>query len=166
MRRLAVASLTAVGPSAGFAATASAADLGPAPLYTKAPPIAPFSWTGFYLGGNVGWGWLKDDGDPFCINPAGVLNGLGCRTTSVPGAQIDGNGVIGGGQLGYNWQTGIWVFGVETDFQGSDIKGSVNIPGPFATVGGGAPGGTAFIADEMLDWFGTLRGRLGATLVE
>jgi outer membrane immunogenic protein len=166
MRRLVVASLTA-GLTVGFTAAASAADLGPAPapVYTKAPLIAPpLNWTGFYAGGNVGWGWLNDDGDPFCINPGGVLNGPGCRTTNVPGAQISGNGVIGGGQLGYNWQTGMWVLGIETDFQGSDIKGSVNIPGPFATVGGGAPGGTAFIADEKLDWFGTVRARVGATL--
>jgi outer membrane immunogenic protein len=130
-----------------------------APVY-KAQP-AYFSWTGFYIGANAGWGRNDDDGAPFCINPGGVLNGNGCRTTNVPGAQIRSDGGFVGGQIGYNVQNGMFVWGVEADFQGSDIKDSISIPGPFATVGGGAAGGTRFDASHSMDWFGTVRARLG-----
>ena len=58
MHRLVVASLAAAGLSIGITVAASAADLGrpaPAPVYTKAPPVAaPYSWSGFYVGGNGG----------------------------------------------------------------------------------------------------------------
>lgn len=131
-----------------------------APAY-KAPPPVYFSWSGFYIGANAGWGWNDDSGDPFCINPGGVLNGTGCRTTNVPGAQIRSEGFFGGGQIGYNVQTGAFVWGVEADFQGADISDSISIPGPFATVGGGPPGGIRFDASHSMDWFGTVRLRLG-----
>ena len=145
-----------------FGQIASAADLPvKAPVYKAPPPPPVYNWTGFYVGANAGWGWLRDNGNPYCINPSGELNGLGCRTTNVPGAQIDGDGFIGGGQVGYNWQVNQWVFGVETDIQGADIHGDVNIAGPFATVGGGGPGGDSFTASEKIRWLGTLRGRVG-----
>ena len=61
-----------------LAQMATAADLPrKAPAYTPPPPPV-FSWTGFYVGGNAGWGWLRDNGETFCVNPAGVLNGPGC----------------------------------------------------------------------------------------
>jgi outer membrane immunogenic protein len=107
---------------------ATAADLPrKAPAYTPPPP-AVFSWTGFYVGGNAGWGWLRDKGETFCVNPAGVLNGPGCNAQTATGDQIRGDGFIGGAQAGYNWQINNWVLGVEADFQGADIKGSVAAP--------------------------------------
>jgi outer membrane immunogenic protein len=130
-----------------------------APVY-KAQP-AYFSWTGLYIGANAGWGWNDDDGAPFCINPGGVLNGTGCRTTNVPGAQIRSDGGFVGGQIGYNVQNGMFVWGVEADFQGADIKDSISIAGPFATVGNNTTGGTRFDASHSMDWFGTVRARLG-----
>lgn len=137
-------------------APAVAADM---PL--KAPPPPAFSWTGFYVGANAGWGTLRDEGDPYCINPAGVPMGAGC--SRVYGGHIArGNGFIGGGQAGYNWQSGRWVLGVETDIQGADIKGSVDVVGPFGVVGfTGNSGAASFIAAEKLSWLGTTRGRLG-----
>jgi outer membrane immunogenic protein len=167
MKKLFLASAAVIALAAG---PASAADLRAKPVY-KAPPSPPvitpvYNWTGFYAGLNAGWGWINDQGQPFCVSGlTGTLNGPGCFTNNVPGAQIKGNGFIAGGQVGYNWQTSSnWLLGVETDFQGSDIKGSVNIPGPWPAVPGGvgAPfAGTNFSAHERLSWFGTLRGRIG-----
>src|SRR5215470_18879718 len=95
------------------AGVAQAADL-PRQMYTKAPPpLAPmFDWTGFYIGGNVGYGSAHND-------------------ISIPGAtgSEDLNGIIGGGQIGYNWQTGAWVFGLEADFQGSDQHNTTIVAG-------------------------------------
>ena len=66
--------------------------------------------------------------------------------------------------MGYNWQTGQIVLGIETDFQGADIRGSTTVGGPFGFAG--PPPGVAlpagiFTASEKIDWFGTVRGRVG-----
>jgi outer membrane immunogenic protein len=63
----------------------------------------------------------------------------------------DGDGFLGGAQIGYNWQAGNIVFGVEADFQGSTGSGNVS----------GTAGPVAFTGDAKTPWFGTLRGRLG-----
>ncbi len=86
---------------------ASAADL-PRPAYKAPLYVAPFSWSGFYVGLNAGYGWGKSNWS----------NALG--TT----ADFDVKGFVGGGTLGYNLQTGVWVFGLEGDFDYSAIKGS------------------------------------------
>lgn len=92
-----------------------------------APPPPAFTWTGFYAGLDVGGGWLGSAGsDP---------------------------GVSGGGQIGYNHQLSpLFVVGLETDFQGTSIRGA---SAPF---GFGPPGGV-----RGVDWFGTVRGRVGVT---
>jgi len=95
---------------AAIAATsvASAADLAARP-YTKAPMIAPvYDWTGFYIGGNVGYSWGRSSDTSTLTNGAGAV-----LFTTGAGANMDG--VIGGGQIGYNWQTGMFVFGAEID---------------------------------------------------
>jgi outer membrane immunogenic protein len=160
MKRRAIALLAATVLSVGLSQIASAADLPVKASVYNAPIATQYNWTGFYVGGNLGWGWNDDGGQPYCIAPTG-LNGIGCAPNNVPGAQINANGVIGGGQIGYNWQANNWVFGIETDIQGANIKGSVNIAGPFAQVGGGNSGVSSFAADETLSWFGTVRGRVG-----
>src|SRR5262249_11404247 len=93
--------------------------------------------------------------------------------------------VTGGAQLGYNWQAGYWVFGLETDFQGSAFKsntaasctaGSADqfpflngqcTPGHEGDSAPGDVGGQPVSAtlDQKLDWFGTLRGRIGYAVV-
>ena len=136
---------------------AMAADV-PAPASVKAPSAPEFNWTGFYLGGNAGWGSIEDRGVPFCLTGAGAWQGQGCDV--VPGGLVKGNGFIGGGQLGYNWQAARMVLGLETDFQGSTLEGSTNVPGPFTIIGLGNSGpGTSFTADEKISWIGTFRGR-------
>jgi outer membrane immunogenic protein len=116
----------------------------------KAPAyVAPiFTWTGFYIGGNLGWGWTDGRGTirntgffPGPIGASGPVNG-------------SGDGFLGGVQMGYNWQTGPWVLGIETDFQGSGGDGRFS-----GRVAGGA--GNAFTATARNDWFGTVRGRAG-----
>ncbi len=67
------------------------------------------------------------------------------------------DGFIGGGQAGYNWQRAGWLFGVEADFQGSDERAS----GGVCTIAGCAIGSTVFTTNYKLDWFGTVRGRVG-----
>jgi outer membrane immunogenic protein len=86
------------------------------------------------------------------------------------------NGAIGGVQIGGNWQTGNWVLGLEADIQASGQKGSKSFTCPVANCNISPPAGppnnlgintdlTAAIANQSrkLDWFGTLRGRIGVT---
>lgn len=111
---------TALVVSAG---AATAADIAARP-YTKAPPpvAAPvYNWSGFYVGGNGGYGWGKVDHDD-------LLPGFGGFWTSGPNGPlgttqtIKPEGAVYGGQIGYNWQFGTWVFGLEGQFNGADLK--------------------------------------------
>src|SRR5437879_6202035 len=101
----------AVAVASAIAAPVMAADLGTY-MPAKAPPYVPaFSWTGTYVGANVGGTWGK-----FGFNPAATNNLTGA--VSAPGSvSVNNNAVIGGVQAGYNWQTGQWVLGVEQDIQ-------------------------------------------------
>jgi outer membrane immunogenic protein len=136
-----------------LAGSANAADLRrPAPAYT--PPPA-YSWNGFYWGGNIGysWGQAKYDTATSVTNLGVTLTG---NATSVS-QKIDG--VIGGLQAGYNYQFGGWVWGWETDFQGSGQKGGSTLTGTLATAIGPVP--ATLTTDHKLEWFGTARSRLG-----
>ncbi len=140
--------LGVVGAALLFTGPALAADLPvKAPAY-KAPPLMPvFSWTGWYIGGNAGYGWGEST-SPTITSPNFIF---------APGSfpSLSPKGFIGGGQIGYNWQVNNWVLGLEADFQGADIKAS----GTNLVTVGGAPG-TASLS-EKLDFLGTVRGRLG-----
>ncbi len=132
-------------------AAASAADL-PAAMITKAPP-APYglNWSGAYGGVNVGGSWGHQR---VSLDDATT----GTRLLSDrPGL----DGVIGGGQIGYNWQpfNRPWVFGLEADIQGSGQQRD----GSLFLAGIAAPG---FVYQDRLDWFGTLRGRIGWAMGE
>ena len=140
---------------------ASAADM--APRYTKAPPpiVEVWNWTGFYIGGNVGYSWGRSSDTSTFTNGAGTV-----LFTSADRANMDG--VIGGAQIGYNWQLQNWVWGLEADIQGSDQKGSRNFlcstsvcTPPFGVIAV-FPGPAVPVAlDQKLEWFGTVRGRIG-----
>ena len=85
---------------AAMLGSAAAADLSRAAPITKAPPPPPvFSWTGFYLGGNLGAGWGQG-------NVTDTLTGLTFSGTS--NARF-----VGGGQTGFNYQVSNVVFGLE-----------------------------------------------------
>src|SRR5262249_2563733 len=74
------------------------------------PLRSPVYWTGFYAGGNLGYSWGRSSSTLLFADNTGTL--------AAGGPSFDLNGLIGGGQVGYNWRAGIWVFGLETDFQG------------------------------------------------
>src|SRR5271165_847298 len=102
-------------------------------------PVA--SWTGFYAGVNGGGAWSEFSNQLACPFVTGCNTGFGGLSPS---------GGFGGGQIGYNWQ-GVWhphlVLGVEADFQGAGIDDSKTVSG------------TTF--KSSLDYFGTVRGRIG-----
>ena len=109
-KAIAASALAAMAASS----TASAADLAARP-YTKAPVTEPiYHWTGFYIGGNVGYSWATVS-DTSTLQIAGAV-----LFTSADRADMDG---VIGGQIGYNWQVQNWVWGLEADIQGSDQKG-------------------------------------------
>ena len=127
-----------------------------------APPT--WTWTGFYLGGNVGHSWGRDSGpmtlgDVFGVDEKPHLDGF-----------------IGGGQIGFNWQANNWVFGLEADYQGTGQKGSATATCPGGSVTSvnslctrGHVGDTIndpalpvnVSLSEKLESLGTLRGRVG-----
>jgi outer membrane immunogenic protein len=100
-----VAALTAAGVSAGMGATASAADLPPAPAY-KAPLAPAYNWTGCYVGVHAGGG---------IIDSTFTTDGIATGSTS------GGGGALAGGQAGCNYQAGQFVFGLEGEAAWSGI---------------------------------------------
>jgi len=112
---------------------ASAADLSrkPPPPVTKAPPSYPvgYNWTGFYFGVNAGGGFGTSKWDS--------------------AGEFDVSGAIAGGTIGYNVQAGQWVFGIEGDYDWSNIKGD--------TTNAACPLG----CETKTSWLATARGRLG-----
>jgi outer membrane immunogenic protein len=178
MKKLAIG-VIAIGAMIG--APVLAADLNK-PVYKAPPPPPPapvYSWTGWYVGGNVGYSWGDARTDvagsgtivsfplfiPFTNPPLTVADSQTDRLT----------GVIGGGQLGYNYQVGPqWLIGFEADIQGSGERGSNTFNDPFsgpvcdiAISCGTAPatitisGAAVTSYEAKIDWFGTVRGRLG-----
>lgn len=136
-----------------FGSAANATDDSP-----RAQRAIAIQWTGFYAGVNLGYGWGHRNVDYAARDDASTL----WFTTGgqPPQMSFTTSGVLGGLQLGYNWQFNRhWLIGLETDFDWSGIQGSgtssgvvppVPIAGPFS-----AP------LDEKIEWFGTLRARLG-----
>lgn len=97
-------------------------------------PQSVFNWGGFYAGAHLGGGWADSD--------ISFTNG---NATSP-----DGNGVLGGLQIGYNYMmTPQWLIGIEGDFTWTGIDGSAVCPNP------------VFACDFDVDWLASIRGRLG-----
>jgi outer membrane immunogenic protein len=141
-----------------------AADLNK-PVYKAAPPPPPvpvYSWTGFYVGGNVGYSWGRSN-DNLGFSQTDSGNGFVNQATFGATDNDNVNGVIGGGQAGFNWQVNNFVYGIETDFQGSGQKGTNNFDGLIinsSTLNTG--NNPATVTDTTkLDWFGTTRLRAG-----
>jgi outer membrane immunogenic protein len=160
MRRIVVGVFAA---SLCLASQAFAAD-----MPVKAPPPPPAapapSWTGFYVGGEVGGAW----GDPHLSyvgnDPAAQVqvNGGAGLTGQQPvfANSFKMSGVTGGIEAGYNWQVDPkWLLGIETDFNGSNLKGTGNSTSFLQTTPG--PYTQTVSVQQTIDWYGTLRGRLG-----
>jgi len=100
-----------------------------------------WNWTGFYIGAHAGYGGDKYE---YPLSALGLVAGDLSLTSS---------GGFAGGQIGYNWQAmgSPWVFGIEADIAWAAIKGELT-----ANIGP-----ITFNAGSELEWFGTLRGRIG-----
>ena len=112
-----------------------AADVSAPRPAVKAAVVAPakYDWTGLYIGGNVGYGWGR-----YTAEDGGFSD------------SVDLNGVIAGGLVGFNWQSGMFVGGIEADYQWSDQKISEIAFGDTATV--------------SISSFATVRGRAGVAI--
>lgn len=152
----ALASLAAV---AALSAPAAAADMR---IPMKAPPaVAPviFNWTGFYIGVNGGGAF----GERHDVNVTETLAGAIFVAGTWPGVgnfgSLEPTGGFGGGQIGYNWQPvgSQWVFGFEADIQGAGIKDDATATLPYIAV----PATITVASENQIDWFGTVRARLG-----
>ena len=128
------------------------------PWISKTPTEAVWTWTGFYMGGQVGYGSSRFNTDML------LRDGLGDALTATSFSTRH-LGALGGGQVGYNWQYGIWMAGFEADmtFQHYRTATGFLCPGAICnpTV---ADGSVSLIQQHNLDWFGTLRGRLGVAV--
>jgi outer membrane immunogenic protein len=142
MRHALAAAVTAVFLALGAGAQADGPS-GRGRIYAPPPPPPPppFTWTGFYVGGNIGGAWatstLTDN-----------LNGVSFDT--------DHSGFIGGGQVGFNYQTSNLVLGVEWDFDWTSIGETGN--GVFVPLLG-----ATLQASADTDWVTTLAARVGLT---
>lgn len=134
MRKFAIAGFAA---ALVFVEAAFAADM-PVKAPPKVVPAQLFSWTGFYVGGHFGYGWAFPE----------LIQDVTFTPVLDPPRP---RGILGGGQVGYNWQAGPWVYGIEGDFTWSDVAGSSVCILPFGTIScRGVP-----------DEYSTIAGRLG-----
>lgn len=122
-----------------------------ADLAVKAAPMpAPvWSWTGFYLGVHGGGAWGTTESTLTSVTGGGLAVPVG-----LPIAQNSRSGFLGGGQIGYNYQSGWAVFGVQADAAAMDVKGTTPCLG-------GVLGCTA-----KSDWLATATGRLGGVVAD
>ncbi|KAA5599596.1 porin family protein [Blastochloris sulfoviridis] len=131
MRRITLALLA----TTMIAGTASAADLS-ARRYEPAAAAYAFSWTGFYVGGHLGYGWGSNDWTAPSWAPGSV--------------STDFDGFVGGGQLGFNYQMGNIVLGLQGDLSGANLEGKVfDIDGDWL--------------ENKATWIAALTARLGFT---
>ena len=132
----------------GTAVSAQAADMAVKAPYLKAPVAMVYDWTGFYIGVNAGVGIGRD------YTRLAIPAGLSFEAT-----YLNPQGGLGGGQIGYNYQVqnslfGALVFGVEADIQGTGMRDT------FSCLIGCLPAQNNNF-NQKLDWFGTVRGRVG-----
>jgi opacity protein-like surface antigen len=155
----------------------------PTPMITKVPVKAPpatygpVNWSGFYIGGFGGAAYGRNSTD-FAPAPAAINNGSQgfinipgfgpvAITNPFPGASTSSKlgGILGGGQVGYNYQVGKWVWGLSADWGATNIRGSEpcgslsQMSGPFAT----SPANALFnvTCSDQLSWVLTTTGRIG-----
>ncbi|MBV9076256.1 MAG: porin family protein [Methylobacteriaceae bacterium] len=169
MKKLLLSSVALVGLTAGAMAADLPSRRAPAPFV--AVPV--FTWTGFYVGANAGYGFNAGTNNPnfgtFGAFPGSFTAPLGgytgVVTNGVFGGRNSNDGFVGGGQVGYNYQIGNIVIGVEADAQYTDFGNNsrTNI-GSVVTLTPTPPGFVGAVNSGLasgLDYYGTIRGRLG-----
>jgi outer membrane immunogenic protein len=149
----------------GLSALAGVPSPQPSVMPTKAPPALAYNWSGFYVGADLGAAGGSFSSDPFGFSATPAVAPPGLGFAGLPNIGLGGTaspGVIGGGQLGYNWQISRFVVGFEGDVQGASLQQSATAL-MFITCGlstcASAPG-TATARDLVQ---GSLRARLGYT---
>ncbi|MCD6069852.1 MAG: hypothetical protein K0S42_368 [Microvirga sp.] len=121
MKKILLSSVALLGLATGAVAADLPSRRAPAPIIAAAPL---FTWTGFYVGVNAGYGWSNDDFDAVDLAD-----------------EDDDGGFVGGAQVGYNYQIGSFVVGLEGDIQYADFGADDDF--------------------DSSDWFGTVRARAG-----
>src|SRR5438552_3252396 len=141
-RTLAAAAALLITTVSGYAA-----DL---PVKALLSPAPVWSWTGFYGGVHVGAGWGTTESTltSFSVTPPGIVVPL-----NFPFSQNSRSGFLGGGQVGYNWQSGWAVFGVQGDIAATDVKGTT-------------PCVVVLSCTSETNWLATVSGRLGAVVLD
>jgi outer membrane immunogenic protein len=156
--------------SASFLVLSSASVLA-ADLPMKAPPVvAPiYTWTGFYIGVNGGGGGMNDSNSNTSVagssqqaDQASTQFGVGPSSVGGNNA-FHGTGAIAGGQLGYNYQMGNWVFGVEGEGYWSGMKGTLDASqNTFSGAGGNVLAFTNSVHNQTENRYDfTIAGRMG-----
>jgi outer membrane immunogenic protein len=140
--------LASVGAIALTGSAAFAADLpsrAPPPVYL--PPAPIFTWTGIYIGGQVGYAWASGNNNFTGFDPF-------FDTGTFLSTNLNGNpsGVIGGANVGYNYQINQWVLGLEGSVDGTSLSN---------TAAAIFPDGTTLSAHSNADIQGSIRGRVG-----
>jgi outer membrane immunogenic protein len=129
MRRIAIALLASTS-LLGLASVAEAADLAVRKAPPPPPPAPIWSWTGFYIGAHIGAGWARNEfhtKDNVCLTD--FFDGrhdfdgfrFGCENTDRGSHNAIGG--LGGAQVGFNWQAGWWLFGVEAQYSWANLEG-------------------------------------------
>jgi outer membrane immunogenic protein len=127
-----------------------------ADIPVKAKPLPPaWSWTGCYVGLNVGYSWAR-----FRKSAVREITQAGATVRTFNDFDFDDDGASGGVQGGCNWQNGTWVWGIEADIQVTSIEGRI----VFDNAVFNAPDPTDTEVKSALRYFGTVRGRLGWTV--
>jgi outer membrane immunogenic protein len=152
-----------LGTSAAFAAEKR---VPAAPAYVPPPPVPVYTWSGCYIGANAGY----SSG----TSTHSTTGGSAIRTLTTVGPVLPAganitdsfnlSGFIGGGQLGCNWQWGVWIFGIEGDGSGLNKEGQA-FELPLVPVIGGAAGAARanWISQTQERWLVTARAKLGFT---
>jgi len=137
--------------SAGLFMPAVAADIAArSPVYTKAPMVAAYDWSGFYIGGSVGGRWADVDGTTLSFG------GAPPPFPAAANASYNSTSFRGGGYAGYNWQLASnWLVGLEGDIAWGDATKTLGF------LQGIVPVGTGSSSAFRQTWDAGIRGRVG-----
>ena len=148
------------GEKTDFNASEAKGVLPPTPATKKpAAPAPSYNWSGFYIGGHVGYAWGEGDTLFEPLPTAAQFVNLATVTLDP-----DPRGWTGGFQGGYNWQSGHFVGGGEADFSWSRAKGIQTVTPITQNNGTPFPGAGFINASQNTKWFSTLRGRAGVAV--